>query len=118
MNLGTVTDESLLSVLGSVPVAKTTIFSILPAREGKGAIMTDLGGSSLRELCARVKHLGYAVSKRVRLYGEEFEVVSDPFPHNDGIAVHVKTRDSKVRILRLPATLLHAARKHLVAKAA
>jgi hypothetical protein len=68
-------------------------------------------------MCARVKHLGYVASKRVRLYGEEFEVVSDPFPHDDGIAVHVKGKDSRVRILQLPAALLHAARKHLVAKA-
>lgn len=81
--------------------------------------MTSHTGNSLGEMCARVKHLGYAAFKRVRLYGEEFEVVSDPFPYNDGIAVHVKTKkDSKVRILQLPAPLLHAPRMRPLARAA
>jgi hypothetical protein len=62
---------------------------------------------SLSEMCARVRHLGYAAAGRVRLYGEEFELVSDPFPEADGIAVHVTTKkDSKVRVLQLPATVL------------
>ena len=62
---------------------------------------------SLSEMCARVRHLGYAAPGRVRLYGEEFELVSDPFPEADGIAVHVTTKkDSKVRVLQLPATVL------------
>jgi hypothetical protein len=31
--------------------------------------------------------------RRIRLYGEEFEVVSDPFPEaDDGIAAHVRTK--------------------------
>jgi hypothetical protein len=32
---------------------------------------------SVLEICARVKKLGYGASARVRLYGEEFEVLSD-----------------------------------------
>jgi hypothetical protein len=28
---------------------------------------------------ARMKHLGYAASRQVRIYGEEFELLSDPF---------------------------------------
>ena len=60
-------------------------------------------------MCAHVKHLGYAASGRIRLYGEEFEVVSDPFPEDDGIAVHVKSkRDSTVRVLKLPATVVQS----------
>ena len=63
------------------------------------------------EVCARVKHLGYAASGRVRLYGEEFEVVSDPFPEADGIAVHVTTKkDSRVRVLQLPGPVLQSVR--------
>jgi hypothetical protein len=73
-------------------------------------------GSSLAQICTRVKHLGYAASKCMRLYGEEFEFMSDPFPHEGGIAVHVKTqKDSSVRILQLPVTLLQAERKHRTA---
>lgn len=66
---------------------------------------------SVSEVCARVKHLGYGASCRVRLYGEEFEVVSDPFPESDGIAIHVATKkDSRIRTLQLPATVLQSVR--------
>ncbi len=52
-----------------------------------------------RESCAQVKHLGYAAARRIRLYGEEFEVVSDPFPEADGVAVHVTTKkDPSIRL--------------------
>ncbi len=67
--------------------------------------------SSISEVCARVKHLGYGASGQVRLYGQEFEVVSDPFPEDDGIAVRVKTKGNEaVRVLQLPATILQSAR--------
>jgi hypothetical protein len=36
--------------------------------------------NSVEEACARIKHLGYVASRRVRIYGEEFELLSDPFP--------------------------------------
>ena len=65
---------------------------------------------SAPEVCNRIKHLGFAASHHVRLYGEEFEVVSDPFPAAGGIAVHVRTRKSPtVRVLQLPATILQSA---------
>jgi hypothetical protein len=67
---------------------------------------------SVSDICARVKHLGYAISGRVRLYGQEFEVVSDPFPEAGGMAVHVTTKkDSSIRTLRIPATVLKSAKK-------
>jgi hypothetical protein len=66
---------------------------------------------SVSDVCAHIKHLGYATSRRIRLYGEEFEVVSDPFPEADGIAVRVTTKkDSSIRVLRIPATVLQSAR--------
>jgi hypothetical protein len=66
---------------------------------------------SILEICANVKRMGYAASSRVRLYGEDFEVLSDPFPEAGGIAVRVKTtRDAKVRVLGLPATVLQRIR--------
>jgi|HubBroStandDraft_5_1064220.scaffolds.fasta_scaffold719109_1 hypothetical protein len=44
----------------------------------------------------------------LKMYGESFEIVSDPFTEGDCIAVHAISRnDSKIRTLRLPiATLL------------
>jgi hypothetical protein len=66
---------------------------------------------SVSETCAKVKHLGYGAFAHVRLYGEDFEVVSDPFPEAEGIAVQVRTKkDSRIRVLRLPATVLQSAR--------
>jgi hypothetical protein len=63
-------------------------------------------------ICAQVKHLGYAAARRIRLYGEEFEVVSDPFPEADGVAVHVTTKkDPSIRLLRIPMTVLQSAKR-------
>ena len=60
---------------------------------------------SISETGARVRHLGYGASAHVRLYGEDFYVVSDP--EASGIAVRVTTKkDSAIRVLRLPATVL------------
>jgi hypothetical protein len=71
----------------------------------------SIDSSSVLEICANVKRMGYAVSSRVRLYGEDFEVLSDPFPEDGGVAVHVKAKkDSRICMLRLPATVLQSVR--------
>jgi hypothetical protein len=71
----------------------------------------NLESASMSEMCAHIKHLGYAASGHIRLYGEEFEVISDPFPEDDGIAVHVKTKsNSTIRVLQLPATVVQSVR--------
>jgi hypothetical protein len=68
--------------------------------------------SSVSKICAQVKHLGFVAARRIRLYGEEFEVVSDPFPEANGVAVHVTTKkDPSIRSLRLPMTVLQSARR-------
>jgi hypothetical protein len=67
---------------------------------------------SIAEICANVKRLGYGASQRIRLYGEEFEVISDPFPESGGIAVSVKTKKGDtVRTLQLPATVLQSVKR-------
>jgi hypothetical protein len=77
-------------------------------------ISQDATSPSVSEICANVKHLGFAASKFIRLYGEDFEVVSDPFPEAGGIAVRVKAkRDSSVRVLRLPATILQGTKSRV-----
>jgi hypothetical protein len=76
------------------------------------SIRARLAFSPISRICAQVKHLGYAAAKRIRLYGEEFEVVSDPFPEADGVAVHVTTKkDPSIRVLRIPMTVLQSARR-------
>ena len=61
----------------------------------------------IAEICAQIKKCGYAESQVVRIYGEEFEILSDPFPKDEGVAVRVRSRrTSQVRALQLPATLV------------
>jgi hypothetical protein len=75
--------------------------------------------SPVSKICAQVRHLGYAAARRIRLYGEEFEVVSDPFPEADGVAVHVTTKkDPSIRLLRIPMTVLQSAKRAATALAA
>jgi len=61
----------------------------------------------LHELCNRLKELGYAQSKHIRIYGQEFEVISNPFPQGKGIAVEaISKRERQARVLRLPLPVL------------
>ena len=74
--------------------------------------------NSVEEACARIKQLGYVASRRVRIYGEEFELLSDPFPQADQIAIRAKAKgDSRVRILRLPVNIVQGGRKRQVTAA-
>ena len=71
---------------------------------------------SIAEVCASVKRLGYGVNQRIRLYGEDFEVISDPFPEAGGIAVSVKTKKGQaIRVVQLPATLLQSVQRRSAA---
>lgn len=66
------------------------------------------------EVCIRIKQFGYAVSQRIRIYGEEFEVLSDPFPSDGGIAIQVRSkRTQQARVLQLPATIIHRVTERL-----
>jgi hypothetical protein len=57
--------------------------------------------------CARIKELGYSASRHIHMYGEEFEIVSDPFPDGDGVAVQAITaKDPARRTVRLPVAIL------------
>jgi len=91
----------------------------LEAYNGSVMANRNIETPSVLEVCARVRHLGYAASRRVRLYGEEFEVVSDPFPEADGIAVQVRSKSNPtVRIMQIPATVLQGVRRRKAAKVA
>ena len=71
---------------------------------------------SVAEICASVKRLGYGVNQSIRLYGEELEVISDPFPEAGGIAVSVKTKKGQgVRVVQLPAMVLRSVQKQKAA---
>ena len=67
--------------------------------------------SQEKDTCLKLISLGYARSSRVRLYGQEVKLVSDPFPHQDGgIAVEVvEGNESRSRTIKLPLSVLQVA---------
>lgn len=67
-------------------LSEESLFHSTNSMGRRGTAMISYSGTLLTEVCTRVKHLGYADSKRVKIYGKEFEIVSDPFPHDGGIA--------------------------------
>jgi hypothetical protein len=73
---------------------------------------TSQGSLPAADVCAQIKKFGYAMSQKIRIYGEEFEVLSDPFASDGGIAIHVRSRrTSQTRVLQLPATVTHRVRE-------
>jgi hypothetical protein len=71
------------------------------------AVKAETRGGSPSEDCARIRELGYKLSGRANLYGEKFEIVSDPFPEGGGVAVRVVTATNRaIRTLRLPVAIL------------
>jgi hypothetical protein len=64
-----------------------------------------------RDTCQKLISLGYGRSSKVRLYGQEVQLISDPFPHSDGgFAVEVVVKsESGSRTLKLPLPVLHVA---------
>ena len=49
---------------------------------------------TMSEICCQLKQRGYAASKIIRIYGEDFEILSDPFPNDEGVAVQVRSRQN------------------------
>ena len=65
------------------------------------------------DTCRKLMSLGYARFNRVRLYGQELQIVSDPFPHDDGgIAIEVTgASEPGRRTMRLPISVVQVGRK-------
>ncbi|MFZ0562180.1 MAG: hypothetical protein WBX02_18875 [Terriglobales bacterium] len=67
----------------------------------------DMRERSRSKRCARIKDLGFTSSRHIKMYGESFELVSDPFSDGDGVAVRaISGKDPEIRTLRLPTTIL------------
>jgi len=63
--------------------------------------------------------LGYSIRKRVRIYGEELELTSDPFPHENSFMVEGKSRRSgESKRLKIPLSLLQIVKNRGRSKAA
>ncbi len=71
-------------------------------------MISTQGALPTAEVCAQIKKFGYGMSQKIRIYGEEFDVLSDPFPNDVGIAIQVRSkRTAQTRVLQLPATVIH-----------
>jgi len=57
--------------------------------------------------CVKIRDLGFTPSRHIKMYGERFKIVSDPFDEGDYVAVHATSGNNPdVRILRLPTAIL------------
>jgi hypothetical protein len=59
------------------------------------------------ENCVKIRDLGFTMPNRIKMYGERFEVVSDPFDEDGCVVVQaISGDDPTIRILRLPVAIL------------
>jgi hypothetical protein len=70
------------------------------------------GRSQPDTLCETLKRLGYAQNNQVRLYGEVFDLLSDPVrvAENFVFVDAVERKSGQVRRVRIPLTIVKMAR--------
>ncbi len=70
--------------------------------------------SQKSEVCERLKTLGYARRNLIRIYGEEFELTSNPMEDDNGFAVDAISRKSgEARRLQIPLSIVQMIRNDL-----
>jgi hypothetical protein len=64
-------------------------------------------------LCESIKRLGYAQNNQVRLYGEVFDLVSDPVSVGDNFVFvdALERKSGNVRRVGIPLTIVHMAKQ-------
>ena len=67
--------------------------------------------ASNASLCAKLKQLGFAQENKMRLYGEEFELLSDPIVIADGAVVvdALEKRSRQPRRIHIPLPIVNMA---------
>jgi hypothetical protein len=67
-------------------------------------------------VCERLERLGYAPQQRVKLYGEEFDLVSNPMRHGVGYVIEgVSCKSGGSRRIRIPLPLVRMIEHELLA---
>ena len=86
----------------------TPTIDVLPISDKQTpGIDAPVRGRSPTESCSRIKDLGFSASRHIKMYGERFGIVSDPYSEGDCIAVHaISGNDPTIRTLLLPITIL------------
>jgi hypothetical protein len=60
-----------------------------------------------RVICERLKKFGYASERRIRLYGEELHLVSNPVADEAGYSVlALAVKSGKLRHMRIPLSVV------------
>ncbi|HVO60952.1 MAG TPA: hypothetical protein VMT53_08445 [Terriglobales bacterium] len=64
-------------------------------------------------LCERLKRLGYEKNKQLRMYGEEFDLISDPITIGDHLYVvdAIERKSKSFRRVRIPLPIINMARQ-------
>lgn len=62
-------------------------------------------------LCEKLKRLGYGRNSQIRLYGDKYDVTSDPLVIADHLVVvdAVETKSGRTRRVRIPLNVLNMA---------
>ena len=67
-----------------------------------------------RLICQRLKKFGYASERRIRLYGEDLRLVSNPVADDIGYSVLAFTvRTSNLRSFRIPLSIVSMLEREL-----
>lgn len=76
----------------------------------------DIHSNRNTEFCERLKGLGYTYRGRIRIYGEEFDLTSNPIAEESGFSIEAVSRKSgEARKLRIPLTVVQMVSSHLAA---
>lgn len=64
-------------------------------------------------LCETIKRFGFATNHQVKLYGEIFDVVSDPISVGDNLVFveAVEKKSGQPRRVRIPLPVIHMAKR-------
>jgi hypothetical protein len=66
-------------------------------------------------LCERLKRLGFAQENQMRLYGQEFQLLSDPLVMGENLVFvdAVEKKSGQRRRVRVPLPVVHMANREL-----
>ena len=64
-------------------------------------------GHENARICERLKTLGYEHKNRIRMYGEEFDLISNPISDEQGFAIEAVSRKTgHTRKVRIPLSIV------------
>jgi hypothetical protein len=67
-------------------------------------------------ICEKLKKLGYASERRIRLYGEELHLISNPIHDGEGFSVAgVVLKSGNIRHIRIPLTVVNMLEREIKA---